>query len=263
MINKVSKENKISFLELDYDQLAKEVADINDKYNRKEEKPMRMAQHKTGNPHKTQANNKINFLEVDVPTPETKKQTPINLEKPHKFDQSSGHANALSQSSYVGRLNDGTVKDTGGSGRGMKTRLSNSIWDSEVLQKLASEVTSKEKTNLIKQEKIDRKLAQQQKYQSEINNIAENIDTRGGATVTPLSQMSDKENRQTGPSTMSVWDFFAGKQDFNDIPEQTHGERAVQENKESREPKKEPRSQKPVTTKSMSEQLIENLLSTK
>ena len=49
MLNKVSKENEINFLETDYEKLDQEVKAIKEKYNTREEKPTRIAKQTSGN----------------------------------------------------------------------------------------------------------------------------------------------------------------------------------------------------------------------
>ena len=72
MVQRVSGENSIGFLNIDYDKLGEEVKEINEAKNKKVEKPVQITKQMSGNMYKQKSI--INFLDNDVPAPEKREE---------------------------------------------------------------------------------------------------------------------------------------------------------------------------------------------
>jgi len=260
-MHRTSGEKKIGFLEADYEKLAEEVKSIDEKYNARPPEKIDLVPQRTGNPHKAAMENMIPFLDNEVPAPDKKAspETDAESQRPHRFDQSSGHQNAMSQASSIGRINDGNVSHYGETKREMGVGLGNSIWDSGQLQRLAEQPTSKEQVEDSKRKIEDRRAEAKVKEQNEISEIEASTDVRNPSSIAPASPALGKESRRTGPSQISVFDVLAGNMDFNEVPEKTEGELAVDARREQRG-KKDRMASGPVTTKGMTSQLFDGLV---
>tara|TARA_Y100000310_G_scaffold310879_1_gene356617 strand:+ start:3080 stop:3868 length:789 start_codon:yes stop_codon:yes gene_type:complete len=221
MLQKHSKENTISFLDIDYDALGKEVEAINEAKNIKPKEEVRLAKQTSGNMYKQKS--LIAFLEEDsVPAPETKTEEHAAPTPASKLENKFKPESHMTGIHNIRSARSGTVTDTGGPRRYMQSATANSIWDPDNLARLAEAVDRKDATKA-EQEQVhaNRREAEDQR----MNDLAE--------TLKGIDQRKDSHINSPGtyggsaykaPSGNSIFD---DQHDFSRIPEKTAGEQAM------------------------------------
>ena len=218
MLHRVGKENKIDFLNTDYDKLAKEINDLKEAREKKpEEKPLTSKQ-TSGNMYAHKAHTLMNFLNEDsVQTPDKKAEQEVEPNLPKKLDNDFSRNPHLTDKSIFS-TRGGVVTDIGGPSRQIKTDISNSIWDPNKLQSMINKEAEKpinERESLEKQ----RKDREAQRMDELVENL-KTTDTRKASGVTPLSSYIGS-NYKTPINAMSIFDT----EEFSRLAEKTEGEK--------------------------------------
>jgi len=225
MIHRVSNENKINFLDVDYNKLGEEVAAINDAKNNKPKSPVQLTKQTSGNMYQQKA--RISFLETDVLAP--KKESEFKSDRSaHKL--SGDFDPARSGASTVGSARCGKVGDEGGPSKFVKSESSNSIWDPDRIAELKATLDNREKTTDDKETIATNKREAEQKRMDTLIEHLKSTDQRKDSQVSSLpSHGGHKFN--TPESGMSIFDTEG---DFGRVPEKTHGEKKAAEAKQEK-----------------------------
>tara|TARA_Y100000310_G_C20696005_1_gene825782 strand:+ start:3261 stop:4034 length:774 start_codon:yes stop_codon:yes gene_type:complete len=226
MVHKISNENKIGFLDIDYTKLGQEVAEMKAARYDKPKAPIKLTKQTSGNIYKQKS--RINFLETDVPEPEKEAdfaaEAPLSQKFSGDFDpKHSGHSN-------VGSARCGKVGDDRGPSKFVKSESSNSIWNPDRIAQLKGTLDNRETTTADKEAIATNKREAEQKRISDMVERLQSTDQRKDSQVSSLpSHGGHKFN--TPQAGMSIFDTEG---DFGRVPEKTHGEKRVAEAKQER-----------------------------
>ena len=245
MVQKVSKENSIDFLNVDYDKLSKEVETINEAKNNKPKSPVRLAKQTSGNMYAHKS--RVNFLETDVPAPETKEEQQITPQSAPKLQNNFDAESFLSSPRKVMSARCGNIGDEGGPSKYVKSESSNSIWNPEKLDQLRAAMGTKEKVDAEKQRVRDNRRDAENQRITELTENLQKTDQRKDSQVSSLASYGGYKFK-TPESGISMFDT---EKDFNRVPEKTHGEKHAEEmhaEKSARQENAFVSRSKPVTT---------------
>jgi len=228
MIHKVSTENKINFLDIDYTKLGQDVADMKAARYDKPKAPVKLTKQTSGNIYKQKA--RISFLETDVPEPEkdagfaagsalSSKKLSGNFDPKH-----SVHSN-------IGSARCGKVGDERGPSKFVKSESSNSIWNPNRIAQLESTLDNRETTAADKEAIATNKREAEQKRISDMADHLKSVDQRKADQVSSLAAYGGHKFN-TPQAGMSIFDTEG---DFGRVPEKTHGEKRVAEAKQERD----------------------------
>jgi len=221
-LNRVGKEKQIGFMNIDYDKLSQEVDDIKEAHNKKTVAQPALKRQTSGDLHRQQAQNKILFLEGEsVLEPEKKAETKVDAKPAQKLDNDFGKNPHLTDKSIFSASYEG-IKDTGGPSKQMQVPTSNTIWDNDVLQRMANnqELTSREKTQQDKGEIQDNRRSMQQERMDALAEGLQNTELRNASNVSK-SGTHEGSNYNISKSVMSIFDT---EKNFERLPEKTTGE---------------------------------------
>jgi hypothetical protein len=156
----------------------------------------------------------------------------------------------------------GTIKDVGSSSKFIGAESQNSIWDTNIVEKLAKIKGSDE---ISKEEKQEIQKYRNGLKQESLTQLAEGIsgtDTRKDATITSLSNQDGSSNRSQYRMPTGGISIFDKNMEFDRIPEKTSSDIA---RKEAQKDKPKDRSwgekaSKQVTSKDLMNRVLDNLL---
>jgi len=245
MVQKVSQENTINFLSVDYNKLSKEVESINEARNNKPKPPVRLTKQTSGNMYAQKS--RMNFLEADVPAPETREEQQINPQVSPKLQNNFEAESFFNTSRKVMSARCGSVSDNGGPSKHIKSESSNSIWNPEKLDQLRAVLGTKEKVDAEKERVRDNRRDAENQRIVELTENLQKTDQRKDSQVSSLASYGGYKFK-TPESGISMFDT---EKDFNRVPEKTHGEKHAEEmhaEKAARQENAFVSRSKPVTT---------------
>lgn len=208
--------------------------------------------------------NKINFLENSLPEKnssdldsikESKKSIEIVMEE-QKSKKLNNKDDGYMNGNHIFSARTGEIKNEGGPNKHIKLETSNTIWDSDKTSKLSSEIDSKTKTRLEKEEILtNRRTAEQKRIDEMVENLKSTDLTKANSVVknAPLSGSNYKSLK----SSISIFDSG----DFERLEEKTRGEEIAEINKQKRSQKDESwkNSGKNFSSKDIVNNLFNNL----
>lgn len=154
----------------------------------------------------------------------------------------------------AGGSGKGGISNLGGSSRQYGSRTQNSIFDSEVLDRLAKEPDNREKT---KEEKLSRDQYRNTLRQETLDSMVEglkNVETRKDSTVTNLGEFVARSSNYTPPrNNISMFD---DDKNFSRVPDKTEGEI---DKDLSRQPREKDTSWREVKGSSRINNVLDNL----
>jgi len=176
--------------------------------------------------NKNEDAHRIKFLEEAISGPSTpkEKQKPLHstdpIEKTPRIEDVRNDHSILS-------AGIGHIKDTGGPKQQLGTQTNNSIWDSEILERLAGTPSNKEKT-LETKENINRlRNSLKQGRIDEMVKSLQSTDTRKDAGVRNIGEYTERGAKYQMPTRhMSIFDSDT---DFGRVPQKTAGEGVTEE----------------------------------
>lgn len=260
MIQRVGKENRINFLDIDYDSIEKEIEYNERKREKKSENNAPLKKQSSGNIYKQKSHNMVGFLDEDyVPAPQKEenyiaKNPSVNRPK-NKLFQNLGMTSKNIMSSQ-----GGSVSNIGGTSKQIKSETSNSIWEPNKVEKIAKEMIDngerirKEKDNLIEARKTLR--------QSSIDNLYEslkNVDQRKSSSISSLSHYEGGKYKSPR-SGMSIFD----NTEFERLSNKTDGEilsERIEKERKEKLSNRESRSTKQVTSNDILKNMLDKLWS--
>lgn len=257
-LQRVGKENKIGFMEMDYDKLAKEVRDIDNKYNNREKVEQPIAKPTSGNLYRQQSHNMMAFLDGNsVPQPAEQKQPEIKAEAARKFtrpDVIMGSSNQILPS------RGGEDRDGAAPQKQIKSETSNSIWENRKLIDMveAAEKTSKERVAEQKQQQAERKQTMRQEANDRLVEQIQSVDQRKASNISKIHESSEQpqEPSYKQPTrNMSIFDSA----DFERLAEKTDGERISEAKRNAQKDESWKLNQKQHTTKDVLNRLFDAL----
>jgi len=170
---------------------------------------------------------KIQFTkkETDVaPVEAAKGNLPKNTntfedQKSKKLDNSEV-INSVRSANSVLNAGGGSIRDEGGPRKYIGSETQNSIWDTDVVEKLSGTLSNKEKTDA---EKENRQAMRKSVRQESLDNMTEALsqtDTRKASDVSSLSERESVNYRKPVSNNLSIFDSNV----FDNMPEKTAGE---------------------------------------
>lgn len=250
MIQPVGKSNTVPSWETDYEKLAQEINAFKEARETKAEKKPRIAKQTSGtlysngnNPYGMNKQSIVNFLmnENNVPSPDTVQHPSVDTEsykaKKAEYDFSS---NPKMKNSHV-MSSVGGENNPAASNKFMKSQTSNSIWDSDKIQRL-SESMLPDGGEKIQEEKSSRAQTLKELEQQRMDALADaltSVDQRKSSFIGKLADgYEDSLHNGQIKRNLSIFDFIGeNNRDFNNIPEKTAGEKMVEANQSRRDQK--------------------------
>ena len=253
MLQRIGKENKINFLSIDYDKLAKDVHDMKESREKKPENKPLISKQTSGNMYAHKVHTVMNFLNEDnTSTLDKKAEEIVESNLPKKLDNDFSRNPHLTNKS-VFSTRGGVITDIGGPSRQIKTDISNSIWDSNKLQSMIEKKSDQEfkpKETIEEQ----RKAIEKQRMDDLVENL-KMTDQRKASGITQIGLHSGS-NYRTPNNAMSIFDT----EDFVRLAEKTEGEKLSENIKAEKETDKSWRSGKQIrSTKDVVNDLFDKL----
>jgi hypothetical protein len=225
-------ENKIPSMEIDWAKIAEEVKAIDEKHNGVRETPNpRLAKQTSGNMYAAKAQNRVKFLEEDVPTPDKVAQSPAEQSLPKKMRAKHDPENFLQGSKSVSPAYYGNITENGGPKKFIKGESSPTIFDTEKLSRLARQPSLKEQTEVNKAAEKEQRRTLREERTKQIVDALQEVDQRKSSSVSPSGdqQVSSEQSRFGHPrGGISIFDHDA----FERLPELTAGEKLSKARKE-------------------------------
>jgi len=171
---------------------------------------------------------KIKFAEkteTKVPVEITKQDWPkgdnkiLEDQKAKKLNNSEV-INSTRSANSVLNAGGGSIRDEGGPSKYIGAETQNSIWDTNVVEKLAGTQSNKEKTDA---EKENRQAQRKSIRQESLDNMTEALsqtDTRKASDISSLSERESVNYRKPVSNNLSIFDSEV----FDNMPEKTAGE---------------------------------------
>ena len=128
--------------------------------------------------------------------------------------------NSVRSANSVLNAGGGSIRDEGGPRKYIGSETQNSIWDTDVVEKLSGTLSNKEKTDA---EKENRQAMRKSVRQESLDNMTEALsqtDTRKASDVSSLSERESVNYRKSSSNNLSIFDSNV----FDDMPEKTAGE---------------------------------------
>ena len=128
--------------------------------------------------------------------------------------------NSVRSANSVLNAGGGSIRDEGGPRKYIGSETQNSIWDTDVVEKLSGTLSNKEKTDA---EKENRQAMRKSVRQESLDNMTEALsqtDTRKDSDVSSLSERESVNYRKSSSNNLSIFDSNV----FDDMPEKTAGE---------------------------------------
>jgi hypothetical protein len=262
-------ENNIPSLDINWEKVQKEIQATDDKYNTKPEQRLRLSKQTTGNMYSTKNQHKIDFLENDVPQPESKKAEVIDPNVPSRLNSIFDPEDRLQSNNSIrsAACHSKGVTDMGGPSKYIKSESSPSIWDNDKLTRLFDTQDSRDK---VEEEKQDTKSSRQSMKDERLNLLVDGLsgtDQRKTATVLPAGDqsVSDDQSRFGKPTkNLSIFDFMGNEQlaEFSNLPKSTGGERVSQYKSEQNSQHDESwrEAKTPVTSNGIVNSLFDSLM---
>jgi hypothetical protein len=165
--------------------------------------------------------NKIKFTEPEQVETETKK---VAKEQPSlALDAETPRNNSNRTILSAGQ---GSITDFGGPKKYIGSQTKNSIWDSDVIEKLSKSDDSGEKIKSERMESVTRREDIQRDRLTSMVESLQNTDLRKANSVAGISEVA--ETTYKAPSrNISIFDSG----DFDRVPDKTAGEKAVEESR--------------------------------
>ncbi len=156
----------------------------------------------------------------------------------------------------------GAITENGGPSKYIGSQTNNSIWDSDVLFRLAGIPTNKEQTLEIRSEIRKLRNGFDQERFNKMAEDAQNVDLRKDATVQNAGEFTERASNYKRPqNNMSIFDTTF---DFERVPEKTAGEKASERAREVKAKDNSWKKRKGTfSTRNIMDQMIDNLLSDK
>lgn len=177
---------------------------------------------------------RIQFTEKESeakPVVSTQKATGISVEEANYRDQkakklnNSEVINSIRSANSVLSAGGGSIKDEGGPRKYIGSETQNSIWDTDIIEKLAGTKSNKEKTD---EEKENTQNMRKSIRQESLDNMTEALsqtDTRKVADVSNMSELNSINYRKPLSNNLSIFDTEI----FDNMPEKTAGEKMAGE----------------------------------
>ena len=238
MIQPVGKSKTIPSFDVDYDALAQEVKTAEDKRQTREQKPTRVAKQTSGSLYPSGIDKEavINFLENDVPQPEKKAEQPIEMKGTTKATYDFTSNPHMGGSSVMSRA--GGADTQKGPSRYMQSDTSNSIWDSEKLQRLAKEILT-DGGEQIRTSKESRQSVSKELEEARRNELVEALQDTDQRKASQVSPITEQEDIGAGPpkKDLSIFDFIGQTepQEYTRVPEKTAGEELSEKRTQERQ----------------------------
>ena len=231
------RENKIGFLDTDWDSVKKEAEAINEKYNgTSKAQRLNISKQTSGNMYSQKNQNRVNFLEGDsVPTPEKKEAQAINPNSPTKSSYQFEPTNLLQSTKSVRSSRTGIISDNGGPIRQIKTETSNSIFDTEKLSRAVEDLDKRTQTQRLREAETQ---ARQDLRKSALEKLTEqlaSVDQRKASSISPAGDQTVPEGSARFSKlsrNISIFDCLGKEpEDFARLPEKTMGEKIAENRK--------------------------------
>lgn len=231
-----SAESTIGFFEIDYASLGAEIDEMKEQReaSRKIDDSVDLTKSASGNLYRQQSHNMVPFLEEPIEAPKAEEPEPIKAKASSKLSAPS----VLSTSKSVLSAQSGVESDFYGPKKQVQSNASNSIWDSEKIQRLAQESTVKEEVSDKKKREEERKTLKQQRI-DEIAEALKSVDTRRDSFVSSLdNETGGGQSYQTPQQNLSIFDNFESQGEFSRVAS-TEGEQLSSRLAEKRKVKDE------------------------
>ena len=147
----------------------------------------------------------------------------------------------------------GNISNNGGSERQLKSQSNNSIWDSKVIDRLKGTKDNKEKTFEEKAQTQNLKNSLKQGRLDSMVDAVRSTDTRKSSGVKDMSEFAGPRKYQLPTNNLSIFD---NNMNFGRVPDQTVGEKSVEE---KATPKKADDSWKEIKGTTKNDNLISRL----
>lgn len=205
---------------------------------------------------------KISFLEEEKSSDIQKtsnvkqKKTIEQVAETQKSKNLKNKDNGFMTANYISSAITGDIKDTGGPTKYIKSKSSNTLWDSDKIAKLSKDIDSKTKTtqekNLIATNKRD---AEQKRMDDMVENL-KNTDQTKASAVSSVGAFSGS-NYKNLTNNMSIFDTC----DFERLPKKTGGEQITEDAINRKNQKDDSwRGGKVINTKEVVSEFFDNLL---
>lgn len=233
-------ENKMSMLDIDWNQVAKEAQAIDDKYNAPKEQRNNVTRQTSGNMYSQKNQHRIAFLDGKIaPAPQEKEQPNFDPNLSKKLNNMFDPENRLQTGNSVmsARCSEGGITDEKGSGNFMGSVSGNSIWDSEKLQRLAGDDPQKISAEA-KQQVVEERKTLRQETNDKLAEMLESVDQRKASSISPAGDqtVAEDSSRHTKLSrNISIFDCLDDSSDFTRLPEMTGGEKVAKSRRESQQ----------------------------
>lgn len=249
-------ESSIPSLDINWADVQKEIQDIDDKYNNKPQKPLRLSRQSSGNMYSTKNQHRIGFLEDESEQIELKKAEVIDPITSSNLSSIFDPENRLQGNSSVrsAACHSEGITDMGGPSKYIKSETSPSIWDNDKLTRMLDIPDNKEKTLQEKQNIVDSRQAMKDERLDLLASGLTGVDQRKSSTVILAGDqtVSEEQSRFNAPTkNLSIFDFMGDKQtkEFNRLPETTGGEKiSKQRAEESSQQDESWREHRPLTS---------------
>jgi hypothetical protein len=139
--------------------------------------------------------------------------------------------NSFRSANSVLSAGGGSIKDEGGPRKYIGSETQNSIWDTDIIEKLSGTKSNKEKTD---DEKDNIKNARKNIRQESLDNLTEALsqtDTRKVADVSNMSEFNSVNYRKPLSNNLSIFDTEV----FDNMPEKTAGEKMAEKARMAKE----------------------------
>lgn len=141
------------------------------------------------------------------------------------------HHDMISRGTKIMSATGGNITDMGGPKKYMKSQTSNSIFDSDVLERLSKKQDSSEKTKEIKANINKVRNSINKEIMNELTDSLKDTDQRKSSNVSSLSEYSGSSSYKRPVNGLSIFD---DNMNFDRVPEKTAGEildEKIQDNK--------------------------------
>lgn len=149
----------------------------------------------------------------------------------------------ISRGSKVMSATSGKITNMGGPKKFMGSQTNNTLWNPDLVEKLGEIPDSKERMIEEKAENERYRKGMKKEQLDKMVDVLQNTDQRKTSTVVGMSTFQGS-NYNTPQNNMSIFD----KEDFERVPEKTHGEKIAEE---SRKPKEKDDSWQHPTRKTL------------
>ena len=117
----------------------------------------------------------------------------------------------------------GSIKDNGGPSKYIGSSTQNSIWDTDIVEKLSETKSNKEKTLEAKEHIQNVRKNVRKESLDNLTKALEHTDTRKSSDVQSLSELTPTQ-RKASPNNLSIFDTEV----FDNMPEKTAGEKIAE-----------------------------------